>query len=72
LTNLENLLTRLTDPQKRREVEEHQQHLKRQFEGLTGEEQRARNREAVLAQDLAVEEARLNELIARVEQSFKR
>jgi hypothetical protein len=65
-------MERLNDPQKRREIEQQQQFFKQQLEGLTNQEQRARNREADLTQALAFEEAKLNDLIGRVEESFKR
>lgn len=68
----EALLTRESDPERRRKLELSYRQVKREVERLAAEEQQIRSREAEVYQALQTEEARWNDLVARLEQLLKK
>ena len=72
LAGLEARLPQESDPERRREVEAQMRATKQQLDRFSAQEQHIRNREGEIFQAAQTEEARWNELVARLEQLLKK
>src|SRR6187401_2394334 len=72
LENFQGEIIRVTEPQRRAQLEDANQQLKSEQRHVVEQEQQARAREAELSQALQVEESRWTDLITRLEQLIRR
>jgi len=72
LENFQGEIVRVTEPQRRAQLEDANQQLKFEQRRVVEQEQQARAREAELSQALQVEESRWTDLITRLEQLIRR
>ena len=72
LENFQGEILRVTEPQRRAQLEDANQQLKFEQRHVVEQEQQARAREAELSQALQVEESRWTDLITRLEQLIRR
>ena len=72
LENFQGEIVRVTEPQRRAQLEDANQQLKFEQRRVVEQEQQARAREAELSQALQVEESRWTDLITRLEQMIRR
>ena len=72
LENLQGEIIRVTEPQRRAQLEDANQQLKFEQRRVAEQEQQARAREAELSLALQVEESRWTDLITRLEQLIRR
>ena len=72
LENFQGEIIRVTEPQRRAQLEDANQQLKSEQRRVAEQEQQARAREAELSQALQVEESRWTDLITRLEQLIRR
>ena len=72
LENFQGEILRVTEPQRRAQLEDANQQLKFEQRRVVEQEQQARAREAELSQALQVEESRWTDLITRLEQLIRR
>ena len=72
LENFQGEIVRVTEPQRRAQLEDANQQLKSEQRSVAEQEQQARAREAELSQALQVEESRWTDLITRLEQLIRR
>ncbi len=72
LENFQGEIVRVTEPQRRAQLEDANQQLKFEQRHVVEQEQQARAREAELSQALQVEESRWTDLITRLEQLIRR
>jgi murein L,D-transpeptidase YcbB/YkuD len=72
LARFEEEIPRISDPNERAAVEDRSKGLKLQLKNIAAQEQQARTREAEMMQAWQQEEARWNDLIARLQQIVER
>ena len=72
LENFQGEIVRVTEPQRRAQLEDANQQLKFEQRRVVEQEQQARAREAELSQALQVEESRWTDLITRLEQLIRK
>jgi predicted nucleic acid-binding Zn-ribbon protein len=72
MANIEDMLSRVTEPTERAALESENRQISRDQKRFSLQEQQARNRETELSQSLQIENDRWGDLIARLEQMIKK